>query len=64
MRSEQGHFPARGFCEELAAHCADSDKSCFLPNRDTYWVINGLLLSEMTETAHGMIQNFLYLVNR
>ncbi|XP_078102030.1 trehalase isoform X2 [Sander vitreus] len=31
---------------------------------DSYWVINGLLLSEMTDTAHGMIQNFLYLVNR
>ncbi|KAI4815751.1 hypothetical protein KUCAC02_005878, partial [Chaenocephalus aceratus] len=29
---------------------------------DSYWVINGLLLSEMTDTAHGMIQNFLYLV--
>ncbi|XP_054459296.1 trehalase isoform X2 [Anoplopoma fimbria] len=31
---------------------------------DSYWVINGLLLSEMTDTAHGMIQNFLYLVKR
>ncbi|KAK5868966.1 hypothetical protein PBY51_009934 [Eleginops maclovinus] len=31
---------------------------------DSYWVINGLLLSEMTDTAQGMIQNFLYLVNR
>ncbi|XP_047449604.1 trehalase [Mugil cephalus] len=31
---------------------------------DSYWVINGLLLSEMRCTAHGMIQNFLYLVNR
>ncbi|XP_033487217.1 trehalase [Epinephelus lanceolatus] len=31
---------------------------------DSYWVINGLLLSEMTATARGMIQNFLYLVNR
>ncbi|CAJ1064990.1 trehalase [Xyrichtys novacula] len=31
---------------------------------DSYWVINGLLLSEMTQTAHGMIQNFLYLINR
>ncbi|KAM6973025.1 trehalase [Aplochiton taeniatus] len=31
---------------------------------DSYWVINGLLLSEMTDTAAGMIQNFLYLVNR
>uniref|UniRef100_A0A8C5N959 Trehalase n=1 Tax=Gouania willdenowi TaxID=441366 RepID=A0A8C5N959_GOUWI len=31
---------------------------------DSYWVINGLLLSEMRDTAHGMIQNFLYLVNR
>uniref|UniRef100_A0A672FUZ6 Trehalase n=1 Tax=Salarias fasciatus TaxID=181472 RepID=A0A672FUZ6_SALFA len=31
---------------------------------DSYWVINGLLLSEMTDTAYGMIQNFLHLVNR
>ncbi|XP_056229864.1 trehalase [Seriola aureovittata] len=31
---------------------------------DSYWVISGLLLSEMTDTAYGMIQNFLYLVNR
>ncbi|KAM4627630.1 trehalase [Polymixia lowei] len=31
---------------------------------DSYWVIKGLLLSEMTDTAYGMIQNFLYLVNR
>ncbi|XP_055009132.1 trehalase-like isoform X2 [Boleophthalmus pectinirostris] len=30
---------------------------------DSYWVINGLLLSEMTDTAKGMIQNFLYLVD-
>ncbi|KAK2846674.1 hypothetical protein Q5P01_009673 [Channa striata] len=31
---------------------------------DSYWVINGLLLSEMRDTAYGMIQNFLHLVNR
>uniref|UniRef100_A0A3B5LGQ9 Trehalase n=1 Tax=Xiphophorus couchianus TaxID=32473 RepID=A0A3B5LGQ9_9TELE len=31
---------------------------------DSYWVIKGLILSEMTETAHGMIQNFLFLVER
>ncbi|TNN01137.1 hypothetical protein fugu_010519 [Takifugu bimaculatus] len=31
---------------------------------DTYWVINGLLLAEMKDTALGMIQNFIYLVNR
>ncbi|KAG7471160.1 hypothetical protein MATL_G00121430 [Megalops atlanticus] len=31
---------------------------------DSYWVINGLLLSEMRETARGMIQNFLYLIDR
>ncbi|CAB1447990.1 unnamed protein product [Pleuronectes platessa] len=31
---------------------------------DSYWVVNGLLLSEMTDTASGMIRNFLYLVNR
>uniref|UniRef100_A0A3P8VDY2 Trehalase n=1 Tax=Cynoglossus semilaevis TaxID=244447 RepID=A0A3P8VDY2_CYNSE len=31
---------------------------------DSYWIINGLLLSEMTDTAYGMIQNLLGLVNR
>ncbi|XP_063292242.1 trehalase [Pelobates fuscus] len=31
---------------------------------DSYWVINGLLLSEMSSTARGMIENFLYLVDR
>ncbi|KAM9299357.1 trehalase [Gastrophryne carolinensis] len=29
---------------------------------DSYWVINGLLLSEMNNTAKGMIENFLHLV--
>ncbi|XP_063799554.1 trehalase [Pseudophryne corroboree] len=31
---------------------------------DSYWVINGLLLSEMSDTARGMIENFLYMVDR
>ncbi|KAK7883019.1 hypothetical protein WMY93_029193 [Mugilogobius chulae] len=31
---------------------------------DSYWVINGLLLSGMRDTAKGMIQNFLHLVDR
>lgn len=31
---------------------------------DSYWIINGLLLSEMTDTAQGMIDNFLHLVER
>ncbi|XP_078538346.1 trehalase [Lissotriton helveticus] len=31
---------------------------------DSYWVINGLLLSEMPNTAKGMIENFLDLVDR
>ncbi|RVE65162.1 hypothetical protein OJAV_G00132760 [Oryzias javanicus] len=31
---------------------------------DSYWVINGLLVSGMTSTARGMIQNFLHLVGR
>uniref|UniRef100_A0A8C5MGZ7 Trehalase n=1 Tax=Leptobrachium leishanense TaxID=445787 RepID=A0A8C5MGZ7_9ANUR len=31
---------------------------------DSYWVINGLLLSEMSSTAKGMIENFLYMVDR
>uniref|UniRef100_A0A8C9SFV7 Trehalase n=1 Tax=Scleropages formosus TaxID=113540 RepID=A0A8C9SFV7_SCLFO len=31
---------------------------------DSYWVINGLLLSDMQNTTRGMIENFLYLVDR
>lgn len=35
--------------------------SCPFP-RDSYWVMEGLLLSEMAETVKGMLQNFLDLV--
>ncbi|XP_056648764.1 trehalase-like [Diorhabda sublineata] len=31
---------------------------------DTYWIIKGLLLSEMNETVKGILDNFLSLVNR
>ncbi|XP_043935375.1 trehalase [Protopterus annectens] len=31
---------------------------------DSYWIVNGLLLSEMYSTAKGMIENFLYHVER
>ncbi|XP_054842058.1 trehalase-like [Eublepharis macularius] len=31
---------------------------------DSFWVIEGLLLSDMVATAKGMIQNFLYLVHK
>ncbi|XP_072382774.1 trehalase-like [Diabrotica undecimpunctata] len=31
---------------------------------DTYWIIKGLLLSEMTETVKGILENFLSLVDR
>nr|XP_028564710.1 trehalase [Podarcis muralis] len=31
---------------------------------DSFWVIEGLLLSNMTATAKGMIENFLYLVDK
>lgn len=31
---------------------------------DSYWIIQGLLISEMTETARGMLDNFLSLVER
>ncbi|CAG9816903.1 unnamed protein product [Phaedon cochleariae] len=30
---------------------------------DSYWIIQGLLLSEMSDTAKGMLQNFLYMVD-
>ncbi|XP_004688881.1 PREDICTED: trehalase [Condylura cristata] len=31
---------------------------------DSYWVVEGLLLSEMPQTVKGMLQNFLHLVRR
>ncbi len=31
---------------------------------DTYWIIWGLLLSEMHETVKGMLENFTYLIER
>lgn len=31
---------------------------------DSYWIIRGLLISNMTTTAKGMIENFLYLVDK
>ncbi|XP_077996478.1 trehalase-like [Glandiceps talaboti] len=31
---------------------------------DSYWVVNGLLLSEMETTVKGMIENFIYLVDK
>nr|CAD7256521.1 unnamed protein product [Timema shepardi] len=30
---------------------------------DSYWIVRGLLLSEMTETVKGMLQNFLSIVD-
>ena len=32
--------------------------------RDSYWILNGLLASDMTETAKGMIENALFLVDK
>lgn len=31
---------------------------------DSYWIIQGLLISDMHETARGMIDNFIYIVNK
>ncbi|XP_045472128.1 trehalase-like [Harmonia axyridis] len=31
---------------------------------DTYWIIRGLLISEMYETTRGMLDNFLHIVER
>lgn len=31
---------------------------------DSYWIVEGLILSGMTETARGMIENFLHLVKK
>lgn len=31
---------------------------------DTYWIVKGLLLSDMTETAKGMVENLLSVVER
>lgn len=30
---------------------------------DSYWIVQGLLLSEMDETVKGMLENFLYIVD-
>ena len=32
--------------------------------RDSYWVLKGLLLSEMHQTVRGMIENFLVMVDK
>lgn len=31
---------------------------------DSYWIIRGLLLSDMTNTARGMLQNFMSIIER
>ncbi|XP_076275764.1 trehalase-like isoform X1 [Rhynchophorus ferrugineus] len=31
---------------------------------DSYWIIRGLLISGMSETAKGMLENFVYLINQ
>nr|XP_005005008.2 trehalase isoform X2 [Cavia porcellus] len=54
----------RGFqipsCVPGQRTCTRSGRSWV--NRDSYWVMEGLLLSEMAETVKGMLQNFLDLV--
>ena len=34
------------------------------PHRDTYWILEGLLLCGMNDTARGMIENLVYLVDQ
>uniref|UniRef100_A0A8D2JH97 Trehalase n=1 Tax=Varanus komodoensis TaxID=61221 RepID=A0A8D2JH97_VARKO len=41
-----------------------SGRVCDFPSRDSFWIIEGLLLSGMAATAEGMIQNFLFLVEK
>ena len=31
---------------------------------DTYWIVSGLLLLDMKKTAKGVIENFVYLVQK
>lgn len=31
---------------------------------DSYWILQGLLISEMHETARGMLDNFIFMVNK
>lgn len=31
---------------------------------DSYWIVQGLLLSEMFDTARGMLENFMYIVQK
>uniref|UniRef100_A0A8C2YUX2 Trehalase n=1 Tax=Chinchilla lanigera TaxID=34839 RepID=A0A8C2YUX2_CHILA len=59
---------APSFCRRsLTPSCAPGQSSCTRSGRswerrDSYWVMEGLLLSEMAETVRGMLQNFLDLV--
>ncbi|KAF6106823.1 trehalase [Phyllostomus discolor] len=47
-------------CDHGQASYTNSGRSW--ERRDSYWVMEGLLLSEMPETVKGMLQNFLDLV--
>uniref|UniRef100_A0ABI8A171 Trehalase n=1 Tax=Felis catus TaxID=9685 RepID=A0ABI8A171_FELCA len=47
-------------CESGGSSCTSSGRNW--ERRDSYWVMEGLLLSEMPETVKGMLQNFLDLV--
>lgn len=35
----------------------------FVFDRDTYWIVKGLMTSSMVDTARGMIENLLYMVD-
>lgn len=37
---------------------------CLVYDRDTYWVVKGLLLCEMTDTVKGMLENFAFMIQR
>lgn len=45
-------------------HAGGSYSPAFPCHRDSYWVIEGLLLCNMTATARGMIRNFFHLVDK
>ena len=60
-RGVENPGPAPSNMGVLDRGCKRADESWLLL-RDSYWVMEGLLLSEMASTVKGMLQNFLDLV--
>ncbi|KAG8141697.1 hypothetical protein E2320_007255, partial [Naja naja] len=53
-----------GLCPNPPAWPGEAPFPQLLSCRDSFWILEGLLLSNMAATAKGLIQNFLYLVSK